>query len=165
MTTANAGLRLLSVMKIAAEMRAAGAPWELVASKVGRSARAVRRWPERYRDDWDRIFRKAEDKLLAQVAGEAYSVLRKLLHSEQNWIGQNTGKFFYRLRWETHRESDPAAAPLPLHPKWGPYIAFLETMNDDEIRAFVTQWLAQRLAAGGAAVPSGSGPASAALAE
>src|SRR5689334_11220487 len=133
--------RLLVLMKQAAELRALGASWEMVGRQIRRSPRAVRRWPERYAADWSGLLREAQDTLLAQLAGESASVLRKLLHANADWIGQNTGKFFLSLFHTVRRRNDAAMAGTGIDPKYAPILVLLETMNEDERKAFVMDWV------------------------
>jgi hypothetical protein len=152
--------QVLSLMKIAAELRASGLSWETVAVKVKRTPRACRGWPERYPQDWDRLYRAAETKLRHEARGEALSYLRKFLRSEDAWLGQNTAKFLYAHgEADRARESQEGTAAERLG-EWAPYISQLETMSDAAVKAFLVEFVARRLAQAGAAVPAADGGAS-----
>ena len=45
-----------SLLALAAELRAAGQTWEAVARRVGRESSTCRKWPSRYRQDWDSLY-------------------------------------------------------------------------------------------------------------
>jgi hypothetical protein len=149
--------QVLSLMTVAAELRAGGASWEMVAAKVGREARTCRSWPQRYPDDWERLFGAAADRLLADAGAEALHFLRKLLRSETTPLGQNTAKFLYS-RWRESRPGKGKDAPA-VPGDWGPFLAYLESLDDAAVQAFLQEFLARRLAQAGAAVPAGGGPA------
>jgi hypothetical protein len=144
-------------MAVAAELRAGGASWEAVADKVGREARTCRSWPHRYPDAWEQLFRAAEDRLLGDAGGEALHFLRKLLRSDNPTLSQNTAKFLYAKRRESlpPREPDRAAAAPG---DWGPFLAYLESLDDAAVQAFLAEFLARRLAQTGPALPAGGGP-------
>ena len=57
---------LLTLMKLAAELRATGSSWEIVGARVQRSPRTCREWPLRYPDDWKHLYCEAEDSLTAE---------------------------------------------------------------------------------------------------
>src|SRR5260221_6478170 len=51
----------------AAALRAAGQSWETIGTAVNRHADTVRRWPDRYRDEWCRTYRAVEAQLIADA--------------------------------------------------------------------------------------------------
>src|SRR5262245_7619370 len=90
---------VLSLMKRAAEMRAFGVGWSHIAGEVNRAERTCRRWPELYPEVWAGLFRDAEEKRHADVAGEALHILYRTMrttHDER--LAQNTAKFLYGTR-------------------------------------------------------------------
>jgi hypothetical protein len=152
---------VLTLMTAAARWRAGGASWDAVAEKVGRSARTCRSWPVRYAAEWRRLYLEAEDQLLEEAGAEALTFLRHLARTSKDpWVQQNSAKFLYeRLCAARVRR---AAAPGPPPGKWGPFAAYLEGLSDAEVKAFLHDFLARRLAQPGPAGPvdgGGSGPA------
>ena len=77
---------LHTLMTLAAELRAAGSSWEIVGAKVQRSPRTCREWPLRYPDDWKRLYREAEEALVAEAGAEGMFFLLKLLRAEDPWL-------------------------------------------------------------------------------
>jgi RNA polymerase sigma-70 factor, ECF subfamily len=51
-----------SHLALAAEPRSAGQTWEAVARRVGRDPSTCRRWPSRYRQDWEPLYRAAQKR-------------------------------------------------------------------------------------------------------
>jgi hypothetical protein len=157
---------ILSLMAVAAELRAAGSPWEAVAQKVLRSPRTCRSWSERYPHDWQRLYCAAEDKLLAEAAAEAMHFLRRLLRSKDEWILQNTAKFLVSERREARSRQDAAATDADNRDSdWSPFLAHLETLSDAQLQAFLDDFVARRLAQASPALLAGSGGSSPPVAE
>src|SRR5262245_45352632 len=107
---------LLSLLTIAADLRAAGVSWAAVGERVSRSDETCRAWPRRYPDDWRRLSREAEDLLTAEAGGEARIVLRKLLRSENEKVSLAAANLLLRARderraCEERREDAAARAP------------------------------------------------------
>jgi hypothetical protein len=66
----------------AAALRAGGMSWKSVAAAVKRDVETVRRWPERFPEQWSRYRRAAEDYLVSDAYGESVTSLRVLLRSQ-----------------------------------------------------------------------------------
>ena len=95
------------LLKQAAKLKAAGYSWESIAREVGRAPRTVRQWPERHPEEWDRLFYDAEDRLLAEVSGEALVFLRKLQRSEDERVSSQVNRYLHTRRLETRRRPPP----------------------------------------------------------
>src|SRR5262249_49185021 len=124
----------------------------------GRESRTCRGWPYRYPDAWEQLVRLAENHLLGAAAGEALTLLRKLTRCNNLPLAQNSAKFLYAQR----RASLPSPAPerAPAAPgDWGPFLAYLETLDDAAVQAFLAEFLARRQAQAGPALLAGGGPA------
>jgi hypothetical protein len=67
-------LRLLAV---AADLRADGNGWDVVATKVGRRPETCRRWPERYPAEWEQLYEAAEDQKVREARAESRAMLRQ----------------------------------------------------------------------------------------
>jgi hypothetical protein len=155
---------LLTLMTLAAGLRAAGGSWDAVAEKVGRRPRTCRDWPLSYPEVWQRLYLAAEDRLLEEAGAEALHFLRRLARDAPDpWVRQNTAKFLYERRCEAraHLRATAAAAPAG---DWGPFVAYLEGLTDGELKAFLQDFVARRLAEAGPAVPADGGGASTAVA-
>jgi hypothetical protein len=74
----------LQRLRTAAELRAAGLSWEVVAGRVGRAAATCSRWPSRYADLWRSVFREAVRQSEQESAIEARATLRKMLRGEDD---------------------------------------------------------------------------------
>jgi len=69
---------LQALLTTAAEMRAVGHPWEAIAEKVGRRVQTCRAWPIRFRSQWERLYREAQEKRFEQTANECHTYLVNL---------------------------------------------------------------------------------------
>lgn len=147
------------LMALAAEMRAGGATWESVAHKVQRQPRTCRAWPLRYPEEWERLFCAAEDALLAEAGSESLHFLRRLLRSEDEWLRQNTAKFLLTQRRSARILKREAAAAGQLLDKWGPFLAYLERLDDAEVGAFLEEFLARHFTPANPAPPPDPGEA------
>jgi hypothetical protein len=50
-------------IRLAVELRAAGATWETVGQRLGRDSSTCRRWPSRYRAEWEALQKLASQYL------------------------------------------------------------------------------------------------------
>src|SRR5262249_11161815 len=119
-------------------------------------------WVTEYPDDWQRLFRDAENQHQAEVAAEALAVLYKTMRtSADERLAATAARFLYGARRHT-------LAHLPhVQPEVNPFPAMtelLEGYDDDRLRALLDDYLAERhsrratrddVAAGGAAAPGG----------
>jgi Homeodomain-like domain len=74
------------LLAAAAALRVAGASWEAVAERLGRSIRTCRNWPTRskYRSVWRELYAAAEKEYKEEIANEARCVLRGQLRNEND---------------------------------------------------------------------------------
>ncbi len=75
---------LLERLRTAAELRAAGMGWDVVAARVGAKAGTCSRWPSRHRDLWRALMREALRLTAQDSAIEARATLRKVLRGEDD---------------------------------------------------------------------------------
>ena len=152
--------QILSLMKNVAELRAAGFSWDSIGPQMGRSARTCRRWPTLYPDDWDRLFELAERRIIEELGSEGRRTLKRMLRSKNEKLQQDTGKFLSRLRFDSkaahERKADQTGGR---ESKYAPYIAFLETLDDDQARAFLDEYVVRRMAELRDAQPAADSPA------
>jgi hypothetical protein len=72
------------VVAAAAALRVAGASWEAVAERLGRSNITVRNWPSKFRALWDEIYAAAEKEYMEVIASEARCILRDQLRKKDD---------------------------------------------------------------------------------
>lgn len=130
----------------AAEFRAAGASWETIATKVKRSARAVKRWPHFYPREWAQSFSRAFCLGLSDAGVEAFFTLRRHGRSEDARLSQDTAKFIMRLMMDAIKRLLETEQTAERQSKWAAYIAFLEKLGDEDAKQLVDGYVAQRMA-------------------
>src|SRR5262249_12136107 len=86
---------LLSLITVAAEMRAGGASWEARGVKSQRTAGSCRRWTDRYPEVWRQLYWAEKTRLVELAGDEALACLRQMLRDKDNKLRQNTAKFLY----------------------------------------------------------------------
>lgn len=106
---ARMGSELMELLTLAAEMRAEGAGWDAIATKVRRSTDTVRRWPQRYPREWQRLFREAEERLVADASAESVLVLRKLLRDQDARVQRDVARVLVGARTARRRQERKAA--------------------------------------------------------
>jgi len=75
---------LQSLLAVAAEMRAVGHPWEVIADQVRRKTRTCQQWPRRYCVAWQPLYRTAQQKRFDEISNEAASHLQALMRSKED---------------------------------------------------------------------------------
>ncbi len=134
----NAALTLL--VQKAAELRAGGASWEMVATDVERAVATVRRWPAEYPVIWKRAFRIAERQLLTDATAESVLTLRKQLRSEDEKSSRDAAQKLIQFRMAKQKKpaSKKPAKPPTIHHRIALY---LETLSDEEIQTLTDEHL------------------------
>ena len=150
---------LLTLMAVAAQRRAAGHSWDTIGAEVQRAERTCRSWPQRYPEAWQRLYLEAEEHVLTEASVEAMHYLRKLLRTDNPWLQQNTAKFLYTQRCGTRMLLRDAAADAAPGGDWGPFLAYLETLTDAQVKAYLQEFLARRLPQASPALPAPAGDA------
>lgn len=119
----------------AAELRAAGSSWDIVAAKLHRAVDTVRRWPCLDPKRWQSALHAAEHRLLAEVGAESVLVLRALLRSNDDKVRRDAARTLVELRLElAQRDSTTSAdAAPPLTSAARDLVAFLEGHSDEEL--------------------------------
>jgi hypothetical protein len=72
------------LLAAAAALRVAGASWEAVAERLGRSYQTCRNWPTKFRSLWRELYTAAEKEYKEEIANEARCVLRGQLRNEKD---------------------------------------------------------------------------------
>jgi hypothetical protein len=145
------------LLAAAAELKAAGASWEAVAAKVGRSPDTCRRWPALYPDEWRRLFRAAEQQLIIEAGAEAVLVLRALLRAEDDKVRRDVARTLVALRSQLRELEAKAAATAPTDDR-GRCAEYLEGMDDAAVGA-ITDELRPAAEPGRGAGPAAGGGA------
>ncbi|HET6572972.1 MAG TPA: hypothetical protein VFG68_05165 [Fimbriiglobus sp.] len=118
----------------AAELRAAGSSWEVVAAQVGRAARTVRRWPTLYRARWAAALRAAEARIATEAAAESVLTLRQQLRSEDGKVSRDAAHKLIQYRVALGKKK--VARPNKTDPPPGSEVvrvaAYLESLSDDQ---------------------------------
>jgi hypothetical protein len=104
------GPELQELLTTAAEMRAEGAGWEAIAAKVRRSADTVRRWPQRHAALWQRLFREAEERLVAEASAESVLVLRRSLRDPDDKVRREVARTLVTARTARRRQEKKTTA-------------------------------------------------------
>ena len=116
--------KTLRLLAVAADLRAAGASWEAVATRIGRRARECRFWPRRYPDPWAAMCRVAQRRRTVQARAEAVSTLRDLLRSVDEKTKRDSARSLLTL---TRRDGDETG-PV----ETDPYTQFFEDVRHGE---------------------------------
>ena len=69
-------------LAVAAELRAAGAPWSTIAERLRRRPETCRRWPKRHPAAWRQLYADAVQELRHECEAEAVRTLRQMLRSK-----------------------------------------------------------------------------------
>ncbi len=143
-------------MTRAAEMRACGWSWTAIGKELNCDERSCRRWRTKYPEAWQQLFRNEEEDLHEHLGVEAAIVLKQTLRGPDVRLAQNSAKFLYGQRRATCRMIG-LRSPAPGESRWAPILEYLDSLTEDEVRAFVEEclgrWTAQPrpLTAGGGA--------------
>lgn len=97
----------------AADLRAAGRPWDQVGADLGCSPETVRKWPLRYAGQWRRVAADAERRLVAEATAEAVLTLRKQLRSDDEKSGRDAAHKIIQFRLALEKKR-PARPPKPV---------------------------------------------------
>src|SRR5215468_6399811 len=105
---------LHALIAVAAEMRAVGHPWDVVAAKVNRKADTWQKWPTRYAAQWEPLYRAAQLKRFDQIHNEANTHLQNLMRSKDDKVRERATHVYMRCAaaaFAKHRDILAAAAP------------------------------------------------------
>ena len=75
---------VLPVLRVAAEMKAAGHSWTTIATRVKRCERTLRRWKDQYPECWGKLFFEACEEAFQRVSGMALSHLSNLVNNKEH---------------------------------------------------------------------------------
>jgi hypothetical protein len=126
----------------AAELRAGGASWDVVAEQVHRAVRTVTGWPRKYPDRWAAALVAAERRLAAQADSESVLTLRALLRSNDERVRWHAAKSLMTRRIERDKleqKTSPPASHPPLSSDAARLIAFLDGQPDEELAAIAAE--------------------------
>ena len=118
----------------AAALRAAGQSWETIGAAVDRHADTVRRWPDRYRDEWCRTYRAVEAQLRADAAIEARTTLRAMLRDKRGKYRLGAATQLLKSRDHTlTAEAAPADVDPPVSRECELFYQELNAMSEEEL--------------------------------
>jgi hypothetical protein len=156
---------LLSQMQLAAELKAAGNSWEAVGRRLERSPETCRRWQDRFPNDWIRLLRAAQRRLLDEAGNEALFILRDLSRTSTPPVRASVGKFLAGTMWKVIAVEQVASTPTPadaaILEKYRDAIELLESMTDEQAKQFVLEQVTRHRAEMLPALPGpdpGAGP-------
>ena len=154
--------KILAVMKEAAELRAIGLSWEIIAVKLGRDERTLRRWTERYRMWWHRMLFRAERDALRHVGNKSLSILDRSQMGKGDPNSTRAAQFLYSKQCDMkagwRRRQRASAIPAYVN-KYLPLLSYYESLNESQRQAYFRHLLAQfGVEPVPAAVPDSGGP-------
>ena len=130
-----------SLLVRAAEARAEGNCWKVVAETVKRSEETVRKWPVRYPDRWDAALRVAARRTIDDAAAEGTFVLRNLVRvGEDDEVRRKAAWHLIYQRLEVAKlEAQAAALAGPPPPSDAQRIAdFVNAHTREQLVAHAT---------------------------
>src|SRR5262245_45271637 len=148
---------VLNRMAVAAELRAGGAAWKTVAARLRCTERACIRWPKDYPEAWRRLYREATLRLLAEIGGEAMTVLRRLLRSKDEKMQRDATRLVLGPHLKALAQ-EPPAEPAPADDDADRLASFLRSHTDAEAQALLDELLARRARPADGAGAGGGGP-------
>ena len=130
-----------SVLARAAELRAAGSNWEVVAAKLHRAADTVRKWPALYPTQWQTALHTAERRLVSEASAESVLILRQLLRSDDEKVRRDAAKFLIDLRLELFKldRTSPTDDTPPPTSDAARLVTFLEGHSDEELERHLAE--------------------------
>jgi hypothetical protein len=152
--------KLLALLTLAAELRAAGSSWGKVAEQVKRSAETCRQWPRLYPELWRRLYRQAAGQRSAEAAVEAQLYLRKLVRHEDPKISLRAAQLLQRA-WEDHMDREDRTErpdPVRVAVEIAEFAKYLKEMTDDQLAKHLADFLARRPAAAAGPAPGTDDP-------
>jgi Homeodomain-like domain len=123
-------------MEIAADLRAQGATWQTIALKLGRHLALVQRWTKQYREEWDRLYQEAEQRLTRLAGNESRAVLRELLRSKRTKVRLAAAEMLSRLRMQ-EKAKEPPVSP---YGDLAIVVAAAEQMSDEELAEYLAKY-------------------------
>ncbi|HLW67987.1 MAG TPA: hypothetical protein VKS79_21900 [Gemmataceae bacterium] len=129
--------RTLHDMEIAAELRAQGATWQIIARKLKRQLALVHRWSKFYQQEWERLYCEAQDRRTRQAADERRQVLRALLGSKKMTVRLTAADKLARLRLE-EQETEP---PHSRNGEAAAFLAVADEMSETEFEDALLQFI------------------------
>ena len=102
-----------TLLTVAAEMRAVGHPWTSVAAEVRRKPETCQKWPSRFRDDWDDLYRSAQRKRFDETSNEAHSLLKGLMRSDDDRVRHKAIELWLKCGANAYGLQGRMVAPAP----------------------------------------------------
>jgi hypothetical protein len=136
---------VLSSMREAAELRVGGLSWEAVGERLRRSPETCRHWPLSYPEQWQALYRAAEERVINEAGAEAVLVLRQLLRSEDEKVRRDVARLLATMRMEllALKSKTDKVKELP-ESDAERVAAFLAGQSEERVEEMVEQLLDQR---------------------
>jgi hypothetical protein len=137
---------VLSSMREAAELRVGGLSWEAVGERLRRSPETCRHWPLNYPEQWQALYRAAEERVINEAGAEAVLVLRQLLRSKDEKVCRDVAKLLATMRMELRALKSKVAGKAAELPQSDAerVAAFLTGQSAESINEIVEELLDQR---------------------
>jgi hypothetical protein len=132
------GDNLDALIVIAATLRAEGRTWQAIGEEVNRSADTVRRWPDHYPDAWDRIYRVAESRMIAEAATEARTTLRVMLRAKRGKYRISAAQSLLRSR-DADRAREAKQTVDPETEQYARIYREISELSDEELDARIAR--------------------------
>ncbi len=130
--------RTLRDMEAAAELRTAGATWDMVGEVLGRHPYVMRRWTHVYRDDWECFVHDAEERARQKRSEEARAAIRGALRHESPRVRRAAADNLLR-----ERRAEKATEPPDLRANIPLALRALEQITDAELDERLAEYLRQ----------------------
>ena len=124
------------LIRLAAELRAAGNAWERVAEDVGRPLAEVRTWPQRFPTRWRKAIETAVRLTLTESTAEAVLMLRMQLRSKDEKSVREAGMRLVQIRVALEKlyAATDADKPSDSPPGYADrLLALVRGMTDEEL--------------------------------
>ncbi len=103
-------VRMQRAIHRAADMKAAGSSWEMIAAELQRTVQRVKKWPRVYAIEWQELFGKFEKQFLEEAAAESVLALRKQLRVEAPLVSVQAAEKLIRYRISRAKPTPKPAA-------------------------------------------------------
>ena len=130
-----------SMLKKAAELRAAGCSWATVAKEFGCAPDTCRRWTSDWADEWKRLYAEACENVDDESRAESIATLRSMLRSEDDRLRQGAAKMLNDVgarRGKPQLSSPPVSDLVRI-------ATYVESLDESELREFLAEFLPDRL--------------------
>ena len=130
-------IRTRQAMEMAAELRAAGATWETIASELKRQPNLVARWSKMYAQEWERMLSAAEERLSRHVNNESRGFLRRMLREDDLKARLAAAKQLAEMR----KEEKAAQPATDLQSRYTSFVTQIQEFSDEELQRIMCKFV------------------------